>query len=119
MTVTWADGASATVAVLAFALSLFNLWFARSQRRDSLFSIRYDFYQRFRDRWLQTGHGAPEGHQPWRDGLDLIPFAEEARFLFGREVAKFIESLSDKQHDGDPSFPNDDFVKPFRKYLTL
>ena len=69
--------------------------------------------------WLNTGNGAPAGQQPWLDTLDLIPVSEEARFLFGEDVAQHIMSLADKEHDGSPEFPNDDFAEPFRKYLTL
>jgi len=108
-----------TIAVAALVLAVCNYLLAARRRQDELFDRRYEFYQRVRSMWLATGNGAPEGVRPWLDTTELIPIAEEAGFLFGRDVSKHITSLADKQHSGCPTFPNDDFVAPFEKYLSL
>ena len=53
------------------------------------------------------------------DVEDLIPVAMEARMLFGKDIAQHIISLENKAHKGSPFFPDDDFIKPFMKYLQL
>ncbi len=50
---------------------------------------------------------------------DVVPIAEEARLLFGADIARHILSLEGKEHSGSPDFPNEDFTKPFERYLQL
>ncbi len=109
----------AVTGVVALLLNLFQYRLAAKRRKDDLFDRRYEFYRQVRSMWLNTGNGAPPGQRPWLDIKDLIPVSEEASFLFGQDIAQHICSLADKKHDGSPFFPDDDFVKPFRKYLSL
>jgi hypothetical protein len=88
---------------------------AFKKRKDELFDRRYAFYLKIRAAWLYT----QDESQPEPDVIDWIPFAEEASFLFGDDVAKHIASLADQRHTGAPFFPDADFIKPFEKYLRL
>ena len=103
------------IAIAAIVLGIFNHWLAVRRRRDELFDRRYEFYRRVRDFWLSTADPAvpPPDIQEW------ISVADEASFLFGRDIVEHLVSLENKRHDGSPFFPNDDFVQPFRRYLTL
>jgi hypothetical protein len=69
--------------------------------------------------WLKTGSGAAAGQRPWLDTEDLIPIAQEAGFLFGKDISDHILSLADKEHTGSPFFADGDFTEPFCKYLYL
>lgn len=107
------------IAFLAVVLSFFNYWLDVRRRRDELFDRRYEFYQRLRSMWLRTG-ALPE-QLPELDTFDipdLAPIAEEAEFLFGKDIVKHVFSLAGRSHSGDPSFPEDTYVAPFRKYLA-
>jgi len=105
--------------IVALIISAFQYRLAAARRKDDLFDRRFKFYQQVRTMWLKTCILAPAGQQLCLGIEDLIPVSEEADFLFGKDVAQHICSLADKQHDGSPFFPNDDFVGPFRKYLAL
>lgn len=107
------------VAVIGVGFAVLNHLHARRLRTDALFDRRYAFYQRVRDIWLASGTGAPEHQDPELHLEDLIPIAEEARFIFGKDIEEHILGLSRKGHQGSPFFPDDDFVKPFGKYLKL
>lgn len=110
---------SPIIAIAGVAFAYGNFQLARRRRNDELFDRRYEFYQRLRSIWLQTGNGAPPGDDPSVYVEDLIPIAEEARFLFGEEIAQHVLALEGNGHQGYPSFPDDWFVKPFRPYLSL
>lgn len=107
------------IAVAALFLGIQNYRLARRRRNDDLFDRRYAFYQRIRSIWLRTGTGAGPEDDPFIDPLDLIPIAEEAEFLFGADIAKHILTLNTGGHSGYPDFPEEDFIAPFRKYLSL
>jgi hypothetical protein len=104
-----------TIAIAGIVLGILNHRLARKRRKDELFDRRYEFYRRARDFWLSTANPA----SPPPDIQDWISVAGEASFLFGRDIAEHLVSLDGKRHDGSPFFPNDDFVRPFRRYLTL
>ena len=104
-----------TIAIVALFLGVLNYRLSARRRRDDLFDRRYRFYQQVRDAWLSTAD--PSTRPP--DIEDWIPIAEEASFLFGSDIADHLVSLDGRKHSGSPFFPNDNFVEPFRKYLTL
>ena len=108
-----------TIAVAALILGILQYRLAKQRRNDDLFDRRYAFYDRLRTIWLSTGTGAPDGHDPSVDVLDLVPLAEEASFLFGQDIVDHVLSLEGPGHSGHPDFPNDDFIAPFRKYLSF
>lgn len=103
------------VAIGGLVIAVLNYRHAHRKRKDDLFDRRYEFYRRLRDWWLRTA----EPDQPLVDAEDVIPIAEEARLLFGEDIAQHILSLAGKAHSGSPFFPNDDFTRPFDKYLRF
>lgn len=112
--ITWLSALlTPTVAVVGMILAYLNYRLARRRRRDELFGCRYKFYEQVKSAWLATREG------PDLDGEDLVPMVEEAQFLFGKDIADHVASLSGKRHSGSPFFADEDFVEPFRKYLTL
>jgi hypothetical protein len=104
-----------TIAIAGVVIAVLNHLHARRKRKDDLFDRRYEFYKSVRERWMRTG----EPEQPCLDVDDVVPIAEEAALLFGNDIAQHILSLEGKGHSGSPFFPNDDFTKPFEKYLRL
>ena len=65
--------------------------------------------------WLETANE----DNPGLSIEDLIPIADEAAFIFDKDISTHILSLADKKHTGSPFFPNSDFTRPFEKYLRL
>lgn len=119
---TWIDILSA---LLTPMLAVFGALIAYLQwrtnelkRKNDYFDRRYNFYKRIESMWLSS----TTDEQLLAEGFeieDLIPLADEAGLLFGKDVAGHIVSLAGKHHNGSPFFPDDDFSKPFRKYLRL
>jgi hypothetical protein len=107
------------IAVAGITIGVLNYLHARRKRKDDLFDRRYEFYKRVRDWWLKTGTGAAPGQDPSVHPEDVIPIADEARLLFGKEVAQHLMSLVGRGHSGSPFFPNGDFTMPFDKYLRF
>lgn len=108
-----------TIAVGGLVIAVLNHLHARRKRKDDLFDRRYGFYKRVRDWWLTTGTGAAPDTDPDAALEDVVPIAEEARLLFGDDIAQHILSLQGKGHSGSPFFPNDDFTRPFERYLRF
>lgn len=85
------------------------------QRKNELFDHRYDFYRKMENQWLST----TRNDDPFvTDIITLIPLAQEARFIFDDDIADHILSLEEHQHIID-FFPDSDFIKPFKKNLSL
>lgn len=108
-----------TIAVAALILGVLQYRLAKQRRKDDLFDKRYAFYNNLRRIWLSTGTGAGPDEKPWIDYEDLIPFAIEAEFLFGKDISDHVMALDQQEHNGHPDFPNEGFIQPFRKYLEL
>lgn len=108
-----------TIAVAGIGIGVLNHLLARRRRKDELFDRRYEFYQRVREMWMSTGVGANNDEDPEVHAEDLVPMAEEARLLFGEDVAQHIMSLAGPGHQGHPFFPDGTFTEPFEKYLRL
>jgi len=102
------------VAVLGLVFTGLQFWIARKKRKDDLFNLRYEFYWNVSKLWLKTSNR----ENPELDIADLIPIAEKANFLFGKEISKHVLSLEDKRASND-LFPDDDFSRPFERYLKL
>ena len=101
-------------------------WISKQKKKNDLFQIRYNFYKKVEAQWLSTSPhiGAAEGDKSIQPTLpptwdDLIPIAREAKFLFGDDIFEHILSLEGKIHEGYPDFPEDWFIKPFIRYLSL
>lgn len=104
-----------TIAVAGLIIAWLQYRTNNQKRKNELFDRRYDFYKSIEKIWISTR----DEENRTLDDQDLIPFASEAEILFDRSVANHIMSLEDKRHKGSPFFPDDDFSKPFFKYLKL
>lgn len=97
---------------IVFTVLQFKL--AKKKRKDDLFNLRYEFYNDLSKSWIKTSN---KNNPPWGI-VDLIPVAEKAYFLFGKDIETHVLSLENKRASHD-MFPDDDFSAPFRKYLKL
>ena len=102
------------IAVFGLLFTWFQFVLAKKKRKDDLFNLRYEFYKNISKIWVSTCN--PE--TPPLDIIDLIPLAEKASFLFGKDISAHIISLENKTST-NPFFPDGDFSKPFVKYLKL
>lgn len=100
------------VAAFSLLVSVFQFVLAMRKRKDDLFIMRYNFYQKLSKKWLET-YDASDLEQ-----TDLIPYVEESYFLFGKDISKHIMSLEHK-NACNPFFVESEFSKPFDKYLKL
>ena len=94
--------------------AIFQSYHIARKRKDDLFDKRFDFYKKFEKYRISTYleiNAAP-------DIIDLIPIASEARFLFGKDIERHVLSLEGKRST-NPMFADEDFSKPFYKYLKL
>ena len=119
----WVDVMSAllmpTIAIVGTVLAILSYKLARRKRKDELFDKRYEFYKKVENIWLSTGVGAGENDCPYFDWEDIEPWAHEAEFLFDQEVADYLRSLANKEHNGHPNLHDPDFSKHFYKYLKF
>lgn len=102
------------VGILGVFFTWIQIHLAKLKRKDDLFNLRYEFYESTSQMWISTCNL----EIPELDIVDLIPIAEKASFLFGKDISKHILSLENKRA-GNPFFPDEDFSKPFFKYLKL
>lgn len=102
------------LAIVVITTSIMQYILAAKKRKDDLFDKRYNFYKKAEKVWLSSFN---EDNPPM-DIIDLLPLASEATFLFGKEVSKHIISFEGKKCT-HPWFADDDFAKPFYKYLKL
>ncbi len=110
-----------TVGLLVFTIGLLmvtimQLRNAKQQRKNELFDLRYKFYKNVRSWWVSTWDTSRVAPPEWDD---VLPTAMEAEFLFGKDIADHINPLAGRRNEGHPDFPDEDFIKPFRKYLEL
>lgn len=103
------------IAIGGLGVAIFQWRTNEKKRQNDLFDRRYALYQRIEKWWLATA----DSDAPPPDIEDLVPVAQEVEFLFDKNLAKHIISLEGKRHTGSPFFPNEDFFKPFRRYLIL
>jgi hypothetical protein len=102
------------VAVIGLLFTVLQFRLAGKKRNDDLFNLRYEFYKSVSRMWVSTS----SLENPPLDVTDLILVAERADFLFGKDISDHIFSLENKRASQD-LFPDDDFSKPFYKYLIL
>jgi hypothetical protein len=108
---------SLCLAILTVAISILqwsnNAW----KRKNALFDRRYDFFIKVQSWWISVNTHPTEQYDI--DDEDLIPFAIEAEFLFGKDIMNHILSLNKMPFSGTSWFASDNFIDPFRKYLKL
>jgi hypothetical protein len=108
-----------TIAVVGIVFTWLTYRLGARKRKDELFDRRYDFYKKVEQRWRSTGIGSEPNQYPKWEWDDIEPWAHEATFLFGSDIAKHLRSYADKGFEGVPWVPDDKFSKPFEKYLKF
>jgi hypothetical protein len=103
------------VAVVGLVFAGLQWWTTERERQNTLFDRRFNFYTRLKQIYLSQH----DRSNPPLTEEDWSPLAEEAGFLFGDDIERFVSSLADKKVEGSPFFPNEWFVAPFRKYLRF
>jgi len=103
------------VAVMGIVFAGLQWWTTERERQNALFDRRFDLYTQIKKVYLEQHNS----QNPPMSSEDWIPLAEEAGFLFGDDIQRHVSALADKKVEGSPFFPNEWFVKPFRKYLHL
>lgn len=106
---------TALIGIFGLIISFIQHNHSKRIRKDNLYKHRFDFYQRLSKSWLKT-FGVFD--DPPLTVEDLIPYSIEADFLFGQDIVKHIGGLEGKEAT-NPYFPDEDFSKPFEKYLKL
>jgi hypothetical protein len=101
------------VAIFSLLLSFHNHQLAKKRRKDELFDRRYSFYKKFLSYWETTYEDGP------LDIDDLQPIAQQAEFLFGKDISEHILSFENKSCNAPEFLPSKDFYEPFVKYLKL
>jgi hypothetical protein len=116
----FAASLSPIVAIIAIYIGIKNYKLAERKRKDDLFDRRYKFLKDFEKAWKTTGSesmGATRASLEWDD---LEYFAQEAYYLFGKDIADHIRSYEGKSYDQIlPWVPDSELAKPFNKYLCF
>jgi len=109
-----------TIAIGGIIIGVKNYKLALRKRKDDLFDKRYKFLKDFEKLWKTTGHeseGATRMNLEWDD---IEPWAQEAYFLFGKEIAEHLKSYEGKSYDRQLIWvPDSKLAKPFEKYLCF
>ena len=109
-----------TVAVIGIFIGIKNYKLALRKRKDDLFDRRYKFLKDFEKLWKTTGlesEGATRMNLDWDD---IEPWAQEAYYLFGKDIAEHLRSYTGKSFDQKLSWvPDSELARPFNKYLCF
>jgi|SRR5690606_25208568 len=109
-----------TIAIIGIWISIVNYNLLLRKRKDDLFDRRYKFLKDFERFWKTTGEEKYGATRPYLEWDDLEPWVQEARFLFGKDIAQHIKSYEGKSYKGGLHWvPDTELSKPFNKYLRF
>lgn len=108
------------VAIIGIFIGILNYKLQIRKRKDELFDRRYKFLKEFEALWKTTGpenKGATRMYLEWDD---IEPYAQEAYYLFGSDIADHLRSYEGKSFDQNFNWvPDTELAKPFNKYLCF
>ncbi|QIH33453.1 hypothetical protein [Sphingobacterium sp. DR205] len=108
------------VAIFGILYTKKNFDLSRRKRKDELFDRRYKFLKDFEKLWKSTGSESKGATRMSLEWDEIEPFAQEAYFLFGKDIADHIRSYQGKSFDQNlPWVPDSELAKPFHKYLCF
>lgn len=108
------------VAIIGSIIAIKNYQLSSRKRKDDLFDRRYKFLKDFERLWKTTGPEHLGAKLPSLEWDDIEPFAQEAYFLFGKDIAEHLRSYKGKSFDQTlPWVPDSELAKPFAKYLCF
>lgn len=108
------------VAIVGIFIGVMNYLLALRRRKDELFDRRYKFLKDFEELWKTTGSESEGASRPFLEWDDIEPWAQEAYFLFGKEIVEHVKSYEGKANDRTLLWvPDAVLAKPFEKYLCF
>ncbi|WP_159478361.1 hypothetical protein [Chryseobacterium sp. 18068] len=109
-----------TVAVVGIYIGILNYTLQIRKRKDDLFDRRYKFLKEFESLWKTTGDEKKGATRMCLEWDDIEPYAQEAYYLFGKDIAKHLRSYEGKSYDQNFNWvPDYELAKPFNKYLCF
>lgn len=109
-----------TIAIIGIFLGIKNYCLAIRKRKDDLFDRRYKFLKDFEKLWKTAGMESEGATRMCLEWDDIEPWAQEAYFLFGKDIARHLRSYEGKTYDQSfPWVPDSELAKPFNKYLRF
>jgi len=106
--------------MIGIIIGVKNYKLALRKRKDDLFDRRYKFLKEFEKFWKTTGSESDGATRPFLEWHEIEPWAQEAYFLFGNDIAKHLRSYEGKSFDGILNWvPDSELAKPFNKYLCF
>jgi hypothetical protein len=109
-----------TVAVVGIFIGIKNYKLAIRKRKDDLFDRRYQFLKDFEQLWKTTGLESEGATRMCLEWDDIEPWAQEAYYLFGKDIAEHLRSYQGKSFDRQfPWVPDSKLAKPFNRYLCF
>lgn len=85
-----------TIAIAGITIGIKNYTLAIRKRKDDLFDRRYNFLKGFEKLWKTTGSENEGATRMCLEWDDIKPWAQEAYFLFGKDIAEHIRSYEGK-----------------------
>lgn len=109
-----------TIAIIGIIVGIKNYQLALRKRKDELFDRRYKFLKDFEKLWKTTGLESEGATRMYLEWDDIAPWAQEAYFLFGKDIADHLKTYEGKSHDRQFLWvPDSELAKPFEKYLCF
>lgn len=109
-----------TIAVIGIFLGVKNYRLGLRRRKDDLFDRRYKFLKDFEELWKTTGLESEGATRMCLEWDDIEPWAQEAYFLFDKDIVQHIKSYEGKSYDRSfPWVPDSKLAKPFHRYLCF
>lgn len=108
------------VAIAGICIGIANYSLQKRKRKDELFDRRYKFLKEFDALYKTTGQEDRGAKRPYLEWDDIEPYAQEAEYLFGKDIANHLRKFEGKCHDQNFNWIVDsDLSKPFAKYLRF
>lgn len=85
-----------TVAFAGIYIASKNYKLSLRRRKDELFDKRYKLLRDFESLWKTTGPEDKGGKIMFLEWDDIEPYAQEAYFLFGKDIADHLKSYEGK-----------------------
>lgn len=110
------------LALSVVVIALLQWRTSEKQRKQDLFDIRLNFYQKLKNVYFSLSSKQKSGFNPYLEPEDLFPLISEAKWLFGKDMAKAISDMQGIElDDTDVAFESLPYEveKIFEKYMKI